>query len=142
MVVFWILAAVMPARALALVLVRMLRARALRGPSQSESNLAVLRGQRREIEADLANGTLPADVREEALAELVDRAQADLSTPDPTTPAQLRPPWLAAAAIAVALPLLAFGTYGAMGTPAATRPELLARGQDNITHARLLSKLR
>ncbi len=139
MVVFWILAALMTALALAFVLVPMLRARALRGPSQSESNLAVLRGQRREIEADIANGTLPADVREEALAELVDRAQADLSTPDPTTPAQLRPPWLAAAAIAVALPLLAFGTYVAMGTPAATDPKLLARGADKIDDARIVA---
>src|SRR5258706_12734584 len=97
MVAFWILAALMTAVALAFVLVPMLRAPALRGPSQSESNLAVLRGQRREIEADVANGTLPAGVRKEPLAELVDRAQADLSTPDPSAPAHTRQPWLAAA---------------------------------------------
>jgi cytochrome c-type biogenesis protein CcmH len=138
MVVFWILATLMTAVALAFVLVPLLRARALRGPSQSESNLAVLRGQRREIEADVANGILPADVREEALAELVDRAQADLSTPDPTTPAQAKQPWIAAA-VAVVLPLLAFGTYVAMGTPAATDPKLLARGADKVDDARIVA---
>jgi len=139
MVVFWILAALMTAVALAFVLVPMLHPRALRGPSQSESNLAVLRAQRREIEADVANGTLPADVREEALAELVDRAQADLSTPDASVPSQGKRPWLAAAVVAVALPALAFGTYVAMGTPAAADPRLLARGTDRIDDARIVA---
>ncbi len=139
MVVFWILAALMTAVALAFVLVPLLRVRTLRGPSPSESNLAVLRGQRREIEADVANGTLPADVRDEALAELVDRAQADLSAPDAKTAPPGKQPWAPAVAVAIVLPLLAFGIYAAMGTPAATDPQLLAGGADKIDDARIIA---
>ena len=73
MLVFWILAALMTAVALAFVLVPLLRMRAITGPSQKEANLEVLRGQRREIEADVERGVLPADARDEALAELVAR---------------------------------------------------------------------
>ena len=63
MVVFWILATLMTAVALAFVLVPLLRSRAEAGPGSVEANLEVLRGQRREIEADVASGTLPADAR-------------------------------------------------------------------------------
>jgi cytochrome c-type biogenesis protein CcmH len=61
MVAFWILATVMTLVALAFVLVPLLRGRAASGPSSVEANLEVLRAQRREIEADVANGTLPAE---------------------------------------------------------------------------------
>jgi len=73
MVVFWSLAALMAALALAFVLVPLLRARSIGGPSAREAALDVLRGQRREIERDVAAGHLPADARDEALAELVER---------------------------------------------------------------------
>ncbi len=127
MVVFWLLASVMTAVALAFVLVPLLRPRAAAGPSVVEANLAVLRGQRREIEADVANGALPADARDEALSELVQRAEDDLQAPAADEPMPMgRRPWLAAATVAVALPALAFGLYLAVGTPAATNPQLLA----------------
>ncbi len=113
--------------ALAFVLVPLLRGRASSGPSSVEANLEVLRGQRREIEADVANGTLPADAREEALAELVGRAQADLSEAGaPSSPAPLKKPWIIAAAVALGLPALAFGIYLASGTPAATDTRVTA----------------
>jgi len=81
-----------------------------------EANLEVLRGQRREIEADVANGVLPADAKDEALAELVDRAQGDLA-PAPEAPVAARRPWIAAAAASVGIPAIAFGMYLAVGTP-------------------------
>jgi cytochrome c-type biogenesis protein CcmH len=124
---FWILATLMTAVALAFVLVPLLRARGRAGPSTAEANLAVLRGQRREIEADVANGTLPADAREEALAELVGRAADDLSVPAAKVADAARKPWKTAAFVALALPVIAFGTYFAVGSPAATDPRLLAR---------------
>ncbi|HSN20114.1 MAG TPA: c-type cytochrome biogenesis protein CcmI, partial [Usitatibacter sp.] len=74
MLLFWSLAALMVLVALAFILVPLLRPRSSAAPSVVEANLDVLRSQRREIEADVATGVLPADAREEALAELVDRA--------------------------------------------------------------------
>jgi cytochrome c-type biogenesis protein CcmH len=120
MAVFWILATLMTLAALAFVLVPLLRGRLPSGPSSVEANLEVLRGQRREIEADVANGTLPADARAEALAELVGRAQADLAEAGAPSPAAQKKPWIIAAIVAFALPGLAFGIYLASGTPAAT----------------------
>lgn len=133
MLLFWILAAVMTLGALAFVLVPLLRPRPAGGPSVVEANLEVLRSQRREIEADIANGTLPAEVRDEALAELVDRAQDDLQAPVAPAGAPARKPWLAAAAAGIAVPAIAFGVYLAVGTPTAVNPPVAshANGVDD-----------
>ncbi|MGZ5046622.1 MAG: c-type cytochrome biogenesis protein CcmI [Usitatibacter sp.] len=122
MAVFWMMAALMTAVALAFVLVPLLRGRAVAGPSTLDANLDVLRGQRREIDADVANGLLPAAARDEALAELVDRAQTDLEKTPPPAARESRKPWLAAGIAAVAVPAVAFGVYLALGTPAALEP--------------------
>jgi cytochrome c-type biogenesis protein CcmH len=116
MAVFWSLAALMVLAALAFILVPLLRARPSAAPTVMEANLDVLRGQRREIEADVANGVLPADAKDEALAELVDRAQGDLAAPA-DAPVTARRPWIAAAVASVAVPAIAFGMYLAVGTP-------------------------
>jgi cytochrome c-type biogenesis protein CcmH len=127
MVVFWLLAVLMTAVALAFVLVPLLRTRPVTGPSTVEANLDVLRSQRREIESDVAHGTLPAEARDEALAELVRRADSDLV---PVAAPAVTPgkPWVTAAIVAIALPLTAFGLYYARGTPAAADPRLVANG--------------
>ncbi|HEY4998080.1 MAG TPA: c-type cytochrome biogenesis protein CcmI, partial [Usitatibacter sp.] len=118
MPVFWIMAALMTVAALAFVLVPLLRARSAEGPTTRDVNLEVLRGQRREIDADVANGLLPAAAREEALAELVDRARDDLSNlPGKIPGIQGRKSWIAATIVAVALPAVAFGLYHVLGTP-------------------------
>lgn len=135
MVSFWIAAALMALVACAFVVVPLLRPRTLSGPSALEANLAVLRGQRREIEQDVAQGTLPADAREEALAELAARAQSDLSdTPPPIAPARAARPWIAAAVVAVAIPAGAFALYLAIGTPAATDPRVTAQQKVDQDH--------
>ena len=126
MLLFWILATLMTAVALAFVLVPLLRARAAGGPSAKEANLDVLRGQRREIEADVASGVLPADARDEALAELVTRAQTDLVAEAPTASHSNKRPWIAAAVVAVALPVVSFGVYLAVGMPGASDPKNVA----------------
>jgi cytochrome c-type biogenesis protein CcmH len=125
--VFWLLAALMTLMALAFILIPLLRARAATGPSAVEANLEVLRGQRREIDADVDNGILPADARDEALAELVDRAEKDLVPPSTGAVASPRRPWITAALVAVSVPAVAVGVYLATGMPAATDPRITAR---------------
>ncbi|HUP30296.1 MAG TPA: c-type cytochrome biogenesis protein CcmI, partial [Usitatibacter sp.] len=110
----------MTALAMAFVVVPLLRGRAARAPTTNEANLEVLRSQRREIEADVAAGTLPADARAEALDELVQRAAEDLSGAETTEAAQVRRPWPLVAALALAIPALAFGLYAVIGNPGAT----------------------
>ena len=124
MVVFWLLAALMTALALAFVLVPLLRPRKAAGPSAAEVNLEVLRSQRREIDADVALGVLPGEARGEALDELAGRAEQDLAPGEaaPTPPITQRRPWPAAVAAAIAVPAIAFGMYAAVGNPKATDP--------------------
>ena len=128
MVVFWSLAALMVLVALAFILVPLLRPQPNAGPSVVEANLDVLRSQRREIESDVATGVLPADARDEALAELVDRARDDLSAPTPASPPapRARRPWVAAAAAVLAVPVIAFGMYRIVGSPLAADTALVA----------------
>ena len=123
---FWLIAGLMTAVALAFVLVPLLRTRKDAGLGLQEANLDVLRAQRREIEADLANGTLPADAREDALSELVTRAQKDLE-PEPAPAPVARRPVMVAVATSVLVPALAFGIYLGVGNPGATDPKALAR---------------
>jgi len=124
MAVFWMLAALMTAVALAFALVPLLRGRPPTGPSAAEANLEALRGHRRELEADIASGVVPAEARNEALAELVSRAEADLAAPSKAASAEQRTPWLAVAAVIVGVPAIAFGVYLAIGAPAAVDPRV------------------
>lgn len=130
MLAFWALTTLMTVVALAFVLVPLLRARAPAGPSANDVALAVLRGQRGEIERDIAAGSLPAEAREEALAELVERAHRDL---DADAPAKAAPsaskPWPVAAAVATLVPALAFGLYAMIGTPTASDPKNVQAAQ-------------
>ncbi len=119
MAVFWILAVLMTVAALAFVLVPLLRARVRNAPSRVEANLEILRGQRREIDADVAYGLLPAEARDEALSELMNRADSDLQpVPGTSAPAGSRP-WVLAACAGIAIPALAFGIYAFTGNPMA-----------------------
>ena len=120
MAVFWLLAALMTALALAFVLVPLLRPRRATGRSAAEVNLEVLRSQRREIDADVAAGILPRDARNEALDDLVGRAEQDLGASEPVTAQAPRRPYVAAAIVAICLPAIAFGMYAALGNPKAT----------------------
>lgn len=140
MAVFWILAALMTAVALAFVLVPLLRPRPAVGPTQADANLEVLRSQRREIEADVALGTLPAAAREQALAELVERAAADLpATPEDAAPAERRRPWGIALAVGLLVPALAFALYLGLGTPQATDATVAAAARGKVDDQQMVS---
>ena len=142
MAVFWMLAALMTAVALAFVLVPLLRGRPPAGPSAVEANLEVLRGQRRELEADIAAGVVPAEARSEALAELVQRAEADLAAPVKAASQEQRTPWPAVAVAAIGIPAVAFGVYLAIGAPAAADPRVAsAKTMDTKNVADLVERL-
>jgi cytochrome c-type biogenesis protein CcmH len=129
MLTLWIVAALLIVAALAFVLVPLLRPRPRRGPSLREANLAVLRGQRREIESDLALGLLPQEARESALAELAARADEDLAAGAEAQSGPARRPWAVAAFFAVLIPAVTVGVYLWVGTPAATDPAAQAAAQ-------------
>lgn len=126
MLTFWIAAALLIVAALAFVLVPLLRSRAGSGPSVREANLAVLRGQRQDIETDVALGLLPKDARETALAELAARADEDLAATGDTQATATRRPWGVAAFFAVLIPIVTVGFYLWVGTPAVVDPKVLA----------------
>jgi cytochrome c-type biogenesis protein CcmH len=124
---FWVAAGFMVALALAFVLVPMLRARPRTGPAVSDVNLAVLRGQRREIDSDVATGALAPEARDQALDELADRARDDLAPrAEPAAPAGT--PWIAVAAVVLALPIVAVGLYRWVGTPEGVDPRISRGG--------------
>ena len=141
MVVFWILAALMLAVALAFVLVPLLRTRRAAGPTTVEANLEVLRGQRREIEDDVAAGLLPREARDEALAELVARADEDLATSEPAAPVASPPrrPWLVATVTGVAVTVLVIGTYLALGSPTALDPRTVAAAPPAVNDQQIVA---
>jgi cytochrome c-type biogenesis protein CcmH len=139
MVVFWLVAALMTLVALAFILVPLLHPRPPAGPSVVEANLEVLRGQRREIDSDVANGVLPADARDQALAELVERAQDDLQPPSRPAVAAAKRPWAAAAVAAVAVPILAFGMYFAVGNPDAADASKVGHEGGQMTETQILA---
>ena len=126
MLTFWIVAALLIVAALAFVLVPLLRPRARSAPSLREANLAVLRGQRRDIENDVAVGLLPREAREAALSELAARAEEDLATAAEMPAGPSRKPWMVAAFFALLVPAVAVGFYLWVGTPEATDPKVMA----------------
>lgn len=144
MVVFWILAVAMTGVALAFVLVPLLRARPAAAPSPGEANLDVLRAQRREIDADVAAGVLPADARDEALRELVARAETELPAKPEKPAAPLARPWIVAAVAGVLLPAIAVGLYLRIGEPrgldpAATQAAAPAPHEDRLSDPQIVA---
>jgi cytochrome c-type biogenesis protein CcmH len=131
MITFVIVAAAMVAVALAWVLVPLLRRQAATGIAAEASNLAVLRDQRSELDADLANGVLTKEAHEQAVAELTRRAAEDTrASAQATGPIPLAGAWTAAI-VAGALPLAAMVLYVALGGHAAlTAPPAVATGGD------------
>jgi cytochrome c-type biogenesis protein CcmH len=123
---FWIVATLMTLVAMAFVLVPLLRARPRATPSRYEANLDALRGQRRELDADVANGLLASAERDVALAELLARASDDLEPQAAQAATATRKPWVAAGAAALAIPALAFGIYAATGNPSASDAKAVA----------------
>ena len=123
MMLFWSLGALIAAAALALVL-RPLLASPRRGASRRDLNVSVYRDQLRELEADLAAGTLAREDYERSRAEIERRLLADVGAEGApgTVPGTWNP--RSALVAAIALPALALGVYLLVGNPDALDPRL------------------
>jgi len=120
--VFWSIAALLAAVALAFVLPALLgRRRATGAATADAANVAIHRDQLKELDADLAAGTLSPEQRDEARREIEQRLLDDLRTGDGTRaiPAGGRRTGMA---VALALPVAALLLYLAVGNPAALAP--------------------
>ncbi len=127
---FLIVAALLLGGSLCFVLPTLLRrgAAASQQLERSDVNLAVLRDQLRELDADLAAGTIDQPGYASARLELERRVLDDVvADPHATTGTQQR--W-AALALGLAVPLVAVALYTTLGTPAGLDPAQVAGRED------------
>lgn len=119
---FWLIAAVMAAVAVAIVLPRLIqRERAPVGGSRRALNVDVYRGQLADLEHDRAEGTLDAADYLRQRTEIERRMVEDTREEVGTAPG--RGPRVSAWLVAAALPVGAFALYQVFGTPDALQPE-------------------
>ena len=127
MIAFVAIAAAMVAVALAWIIVPLMRGTAAPGFAGEASNVAILRDQLRELEADLANGTIPREQYEQAREELERRVLEESKEAPPTHQvAYSRAGALTAVIVAGALPVAALLLYVALGNLDAFRPSAQA----------------
>jgi len=144
MIVFWLVAAVFAAGALAYVLRPLLGRAGGRAVKRSDANVAIYKDQLRELDAELAAGTLTSADHGRARLELEARLLEDVPAVEVERAA---PGGRRAALVAgIAVPLLAVAVYFLTGTPGALSPrphevEPTAE-QINGMVARLAAKLR
>ncbi len=125
---FWILAAAMISLALAFVLVPLLKRRASGTLDTEAAELAVYRKRLSELKDDLTRGILTEAQFEDARQELEAALAVELTLPPRAlagTHAGLR--WTMAAAVAVAVPVLAFALYEFLGARQEVASYLAAR---------------
>jgi cytochrome c-type biogenesis protein CcmH len=121
MIVFWICALALAAPVLAYVLYPLLKHRPAASISRDSANVAIYKDQLRELDADLAAGTLTPPDFERAKAELEQRVLEDVSGA-----AQERSHGKGkstALIVGAAVPLLALCIYLVAGTPRALSPQ-------------------
>lgn len=134
---FLIGAALLLLVALAFVLPPLLRkdAAAPTDAGHDQLNLAVLRDQLRELDADLAAGTIDRDAYDSARHDLEQRVLDEVQ-PQQAAQAQAvaQRPW-AALAVGVIVPVLAGAMYFAVGEPGGFDPQQAAAAQEDDSHA-------
>jgi cytochrome c-type biogenesis protein CcmH len=117
MTAFWLIGAGLAAGGLAWVLWPLLSRKGSGPVSRQAVNVSIYRDQLRELETDLAAGTLAQADYERARAELEARLMEDVREPDAV--AQARPAGRGMAlALGAAIPVLALAVYFAVGDPA------------------------
>ena len=144
MIVFWLIAAVFAAAALAYVLWPLLGRAAGQQVKRSDANVAIYKDQLRELDAELAAGTLTPEDHKRARLELEARLLEDVPAVEVERAATGGR--RVALAVGIAVPVLALAVYYSTGTPSALSPrshevEPTAE-QINGMVARLAAKLR
>ncbi len=105
------------------------------GPARSgQLNLAVLRDQLRELDADLASGAIAADAYPGARLELERRVAEDVGAPAPSASARAGSRWQAGT-LGLAVVLGAGVLYAALGTPHGLAPASTAKPMLNPQQA-------
>ena len=127
--VFIVTAALLIAAALFFVLRPLLRRSRAGAITRDALNTAVYRDQLRELDTDLAAGTIAQDDYDRARRELEKRLLEDVSAEPALTDAEPRGRAVAIAA-AVAVPVIAIGVYLAVGNPRALEPQASAPAFD------------
>ena len=118
MTAFWLIGVALAALVLAWVLWP-LRSRRPRAPvSRHAANVSIYRDQLRELEADLAAGTLAQADYERSRAEVEARLLQDVRDPDATVPLERRSTRGTALALGAAIPVVALAVYLTVGNPA------------------------
>jgi cytochrome c-type biogenesis protein CcmH len=134
---FVLTAAAMVVVALAWILVPLLRPRPGAAVDRAASNVAVLRDELAELDADLAAGLMPADRYEQARRELEARVleESEASPARAAAPPGRAGAW-SAAIVGAALPLAAVVLYLLLGAPQALSPQAqqAAAGQAGDPH--------
>src|SRR5438874_6381442 len=116
MIGFALVAAGLAALALVLVLPPLVARRTRASVSRRTANIAVYKDELRELDADLAAGTLAREDYERSRLELEARLLEDAAADEPPSrPGGRR----AALAVGVALPMVALAVYFAAGNPRA-----------------------
>ncbi|MBM3359716.1 MAG: c-type cytochrome biogenesis protein CcmI [Betaproteobacteria bacterium] len=135
MTVFWVISALLAAAALLFVVPPLFRRRERARVSRSATNLAIHRDQLRELDADLAAGTLNAEQHEKARRELEARLLEEVAQDEAAAPA----PHGRKAAIAagIAVPLCAIAVYFFVGSPGALAPEQAGDAGHGLTAAQV-----
>lgn len=121
--VFWFLILALVATTLIVLVWPLVRTRPRDpAPDEGEATTAVLRDQRRQLDADHQAGLLSDEERARAHEELVARLGTELKDAPPrAVEAPSRLPWLAALMLVALLPAVAIVTYFLLGTPDAVR---------------------
>lgn len=151
MTLFWLIGAVAAAAVVAWVLRPLLTRKNAAPPSRTAANVAIYRDQLRELDSDLAAGTLAREDYERARAELEARALRDAGQPDapaaqpPDRPAVEPAGRGFAWTLAAAVPLAAVALYVLVGNPGAVDREAqlhASRAQVGAMVERLAARLR
>jgi len=127
MILFWVLSTLLAAAALVLLVRPLLSRREGQGISRSAANLSIYRDQLRELEADLAAGTLAGGDYDRARRELETRLLEDVDQPAAAVKAVGGRRM--ALVLGTAIPALAVALYFAIGNPGALDPRRAADGE-------------
>jgi cytochrome c-type biogenesis protein CcmH len=133
---FGLIAFVLATAVLSALVWPLVRRHKLDAPADEAAATAVFRDHKRQLDAELAAGTLSAADRDAAEAELVARFGDELAVASPdisVTPERSR--WIAAIVLVGVLPATAVLLYVTLGNPAAVNPSVAAAAPAAAGHA-------